>query len=917
MKLKTFTMQTLSKTTVELFQHECNIIELLSVGIGIIDSKGNLFRMNNYFERIFHRTKAELEKVNFLDLISDELNQKKQIHEFLQSGSEEKIELDLILHTQSSTKLWGHLIFQKITNLEEDESFYVLQITDITNLKEREISKFDSYQAFNFKQNAEEKEKLKNLIKVANAGTWEWNVQSGEVFFNERWAEILGYTLEELQPISFQTWVNLVHPEDNERITRKIQDCFDQKTEYFEDEARMRHKNGNWVWVLDRGKVIEWTNDQKPLRMIGAHLDIHTQKAQSEIHNLQKAKLENIIIGANYGTWEWNVQTGETKFNERWAEIIGYTLEELQPISVETWLHFAHPDDLIESGKRLQDCFDKKTEYYSFESRMKHKNGDWIWVLDRGKVMEWTEDGKPLTMYGTHLDITELKRNEFEMAKSAQQFKNSFQYAVIGKAIVGLDGRWIEVNNQIANFLGYQPNELKNLTFQEITYPDDLESDLTKLKDLLAGKITHYIIDKRYIHKSGRIVWGKLAVSLVRDENNQPVHFVSQISDIDELKRTEQELNITLNQLQGVLESSTHVSIISTTTEGIITSFNKGAENLLGYSSEELIGIHSPALIHNLDEVLKRGEELSEIYQQKIEGFEVFIHIPKINEYETKEWSYVRKDGSKFPVQLTVTAIKNKSSEIIGYLGIATDISELKKAEHELKYILNLTNEQNDRLLNFAHIVSHNLRSHASNFSMILNALEVEEEESIKEDMTNMLRKASNNLNETVQNLNDVVLINTQIGVAMEPILVKDCIGKAIENLNSQIKYEDASIVNEIDPNLKVYGVKAYLDSVFLNLISNSIKYRSKERKPILKISSEIQENRVQLYFEDNGLGIDTERYKDKLFGMYKTFHGNENARGIGLFITKNQILAMKGQIDVESKINVGTKFIISLDYAN
>ena len=234
-----------------------------------------------------------------------------------------------------------------------------------------------------------------------------------------------------------------------------------------------------------------------------------------------------------------------------------------------------------------------------------------------------------------------------------------------------------------------------------------------------------------------------------------------------------------------------------------------------------------------------------------------------------------------------------------------------------MKYILNLTNEQNDRLLNFAHIVSHNLRSHASNFSMILNALEVEEEESIKEDMTNMLRKASNNLNETVQNLNDVVLINTQIGVAMEPILVKDCIGKAIENLNSQIKYEDATIINEIDPNLKVYGVKAYLDSVFLNLISNSIKYRSKERKPILKISSEIQENRVQLYFEDNGLGIDTERYKDKLFGMYKTFHGNENARGIGLFITKNQILAMKGQIDVESKINVGTKFIISLDYAN
>lgn len=910
-------MYTLSKSTTELFQHECNIIEMLSVGIGIIDSKGNLYRMNSYFENLFQKTKAELECFNFFDLIADQLDQKNHFNDILLSSNIQKTEKDFMFNLPDNKHFWGQLILQKLSNLEEEENFYVLQITDITNLKEREISKFDSYQAFNFKQNAEEKEKLKNLIKVANAGTWEWNVQTGEVIFNERWAEILGYTLEELQPISFQTWVNLVHPEDNERITRKIQDCFDRKTEYFEDEARMRHKNGNWFWVLDRGKVIEWTSDQKPIRMIGAHLDIHTQKSQSEIYNLQKAKLENIINGANYGTWEWNVQTGETIFNERWAEIIGYTLEELQPISIETWLHYAHPDDLIESGNRLQACFDKKTEYYSFESRMKHKNGDWVWVLDRGKVMEWTEDGNPLTMYGTHLDITELKKNEFEFAKSAQQFKNSFQYAVIGKAIVGLDGRWIEVNNQIANFLGYHADELKNLTFQEITYPDDLESDLSKLQDLLAGKITHYIIDKRYIHKTGKIIWGKLAVSLIRDENNEPVHFVTQISDIDELKRTEQELNSTLNQLKGVLESSTHVSLISTTTEGIITSFNKGAENLLGYSSEELIGIHSPALIHNLDEVVQRGKELSEIYQQKIEGFDVFIHVPKLKEYETREWSYVRKDGSKFPVQLTVTAIKNKYHEIIGYLGIATDISELKKAENELKFILNVTNEQNERLLNFAHIVSHNLRSHASNFSMILNALEIEEDENVIEEMTNMLRKASNNLNETVQNLNDVVLINTQIGVAMEPIHVKNCIEKAIENLNSQIKQEAALIINDIDPNLKVYGVKAYLDSVFLNLISNSIKYRSKERQPVLKISSKTQDNKVYLYFQDNGLGIDTERYKDKLFGMYKTFHGNEDARGIGLFITKNQILAMKGQIDVESKIDVGTKFIITLEYAN
>ncbi|MFN3800718.1 PAS domain-containing protein [Belliella pelovolcani] len=121
----------------------------------------------------------------------------------------------------------------------------------------------------------------------------------------------------------------------------------------------------------------------------------------------QKSRIENILIGTNAGTWEWNVQTGETIFNERWAEMIGYTLDELQPVSIKTWENFAHPKDLKVSGQKLQACFDKKSPYYNCECRMKHKDGHWVWVLDRGKVITWTEDGQPLMMFGTHTDITE------------------------------------------------------------------------------------------------------------------------------------------------------------------------------------------------------------------------------------------------------------------------------------------------------------------------------------------------------------------------------------------------------------------------------------------------------------------------------------------------------------------------------
>lgn len=128
-------------------------------------------------------------------------------------------------------------------------------------------------------------------------------------------------------------------------------------------------------------------------------------------------RLASIIEGTHAGTWEWNIQTGETVFNTIWAELVGYTLEELAPISIHTWETLAHPEDLKKSGKLLSQHFEGKLPYFHCESRMRHKDGHWIWVLDRGKVFSWTEDGKPLMMYGTHTDITENKLAEERIRK--------------------------------------------------------------------------------------------------------------------------------------------------------------------------------------------------------------------------------------------------------------------------------------------------------------------------------------------------------------------------------------------------------------------------------------------------------------------------------------------------------------------
>jgi len=135
------------------------------------------------------------------------------------------------------------------------------------------------------------------------------------------------------------------------------------------------------------------------------------QQAEEKLRN-EHWRLESIIEGTNIGTWEWNIQTGETEFNERWAKIIGYTLAELAPMTIHTWEKFCHPDDLSRSAALLERHFARELPYYHCESRMQHKDGHWVWILDRGRVMTRTEDGQPLMMFGTHADITERKQTE-------------------------------------------------------------------------------------------------------------------------------------------------------------------------------------------------------------------------------------------------------------------------------------------------------------------------------------------------------------------------------------------------------------------------------------------------------------------------------------------------------------------------
>jgi diguanylate cyclase (GGDEF)-like protein/PAS domain S-box-containing protein len=179
-----------------------------------------------------------------------------------------------------------------------------------------------------------------------------------------------------------------------------------------------KKKNGELYWV--NTTVIPCLDPIGiPNKFICIQTDITIQKGEiakridvEKTLSKERQRLEYILEGTNVGTWEWNVQSGITCFNEHWANLIGYSLLELGPTTIDTWSEYAHPEDLLKSGELLEQHFRCETEYYECEVRMKHRNGHWVWVLDRGKVFSWTEDGKPILMCGTHQDISDRKITE-------------------------------------------------------------------------------------------------------------------------------------------------------------------------------------------------------------------------------------------------------------------------------------------------------------------------------------------------------------------------------------------------------------------------------------------------------------------------------------------------------------------------
>lgn len=317
--------------------------------------------------------------------------------------------------------------------------------------------------------------KLTNIIEGTNLATWELNVQTGEVEFNEQWANMLGYTLDEIANSRSETWFKFVHEDDLKASNKLIHKHLEGETEYYDFEVRMKHRDGRWIWVHDKGKVIERDEQGRAVKMFGTLSDITLRKEINEELRENEKRFFLALDKTKAGLWDYNMLTGDVILSPMWKKIVGYEDHEIES-SFESWQSLWHPDDKEGILKAQQDYLEGKTKSYENVHRLRHKDGYWIWTLSRGGVLR-RDDGTAYRWIGTNTDIT--KEHE-----QALELERIFSVNLDLLCILDMEGKFIKTNKAWCDILGYKPEELIGQNISTYIHKDDIKSTMSAMKKL-------------------------------------------------------------------------------------------------------------------------------------------------------------------------------------------------------------------------------------------------------------------------------------------------------------------------------------------------------------------------------------------------------------------------------------------------
>jgi PAS domain S-box-containing protein len=528
-------------------------------------------------------------------------------------------------------------------------------------------------------------------------------------------------------------------------------------------------------------------------------------------------------------------------------------------------------------------------------------------VID-GRPRQWTDveveilrdlASSVITEIQLRSELVQRKRLDEALRHSEEQFRGAFDFAAVGMALVGLDGRFLKVNRALCEAVGYREEEFLALTFQDITHPDDLEDDLKLARQLVEGQIDSYQIEKRYIHRDGRTVWILLVGSLVRDLAGRPVNFIAQVRDVTARKAAEQALQESEARYRMLLGTANE-GVWTIDAQGRTDYVNRRMADLLGYEPEDMVG---RPLFDFMDAAARRDAELYEARRRS--GIR-----------EVHEFRFQRSDGEDLWALLATTPIPAADGGYSGALAMVTDITDRKRAETALLRAKVVAEQATRAKSEFLANMSHEIRTPMNG---IIGMTELLLDSGLTQEQREYLDMVLNSAESLLQIIDDILDFTRveagKLELDSQPFRIGESLSQPLKILDVRAAQKGLACTFRVLPDVpaEAIGDVGRIRQVLVNLVGNAIKFTEAGGVAVeVALARPVTENEVELHFSvrDTGIGIAVERQSD-IFEPFAQGDPSTTRRfggtGLGLAISGQLVQLMGGRIWIDSAPGQGT----------
>jgi len=664
-----------------LAEREARLIEaqeVANLGFDVVDLASGRIATSIVLDRIFG-IPADYERTldRWVELLH--LDDRQEMLDYLKEVVEQKKPFDReyrIVRYGDKLVRWVHGLGRLQFN-EDGQPISILgTVQDITERKLAEATLRES------------EERFRQAMEATTDGLWDWNINSGDVYYSPAYSWMLGYDTAEFAERA-ESWTDHIHPDDRAKAVSVNQDCIENRIPNFEVEFRMRTKGGEWITILGRGKAVSRDANGRAIRMIGTHVDITGRKRSEEAVRASEAKFRSLFQDSPVGIAAVTPNGKFIQANQAFCEFLGYSDQELSGMTVSS---VTHPEDRKTTAEAMQKALRSGSQIQRFDKRYLHKNGQVCWG-ELSSSLIFDANGNPSYFIAQVLDIGQQK--QAEEARQASEVKYCRLHESMRDAFVsvGMDGSIQEFNDAYREMLGYEPEEFMKLCYTDLT-PEkwhSYEAEIVQKQILTRGYSDIY--EKEYRRKDGTVLPVELRTFLIKDDHDQPCAMWAIVRDITERKNAEEVLRKGRDELEQRVEERTAElekaneklqqlhddlrTIYDSMVEGLLITdietkrlirVNPSLCRMLGYSEEELLAA-SIQDIHPTEEVPNDLQR----FQAAAEG------RVSINENRP----VLRKDGSVFYADITGHRVFYDERPCL--LALFRDITERKRAEEALQ----------------------------------------------------------------------------------------------------------------------------------------------------------------------------------------------------------------------------------------